>query len=223
MQHDLLIRVAKVHIVKHHAALKTLIGRCVAVLMIMLPRPHSRVLLCLSECAVHFLRIDQHDITVVCLWLFVQHLENAVCAGECHDNRVKLHTHLIDRHVKALVEGEEARKSAQRKPPDIAKRQDSADNRAYHIAQIAKLCIDWSKHVRKLVRVVRALKQLFIQLIKTRHALFLVAEYLHHLLPFHHLLDKSVHSTDCGLLCHEISAGKSGRLLGHKQHERYHN
>ena len=71
VQDNLLVRVAKVHIIEHHTALKTLIGCRVAVFVIMLPSPHSSVLLCLPERTIDFLCIDQHNIAIVCLRLFV--------------------------------------------------------------------------------------------------------------------------------------------------------
>ncbi len=222
MKHDLFIRISKVYIVKHDTALKTLIGCRVAVLVVMFPRPHSSVLLCLPDLSVHLLCIDKRDISVIRLRLLIQHLEDTVRSGKCHDNRIELLADLVDRHIKALVKREETCKSAECQSANISKGQHTAHDRTHHIAQIPKLGVDGTEHVTKLVCIVSTLKKLLIQLIEARHALLLVAEHLDNLLSFHHFLDKTIYRTKRFLLRHEIPSGKSSRLLGDKEHDRHH-
>ena len=168
--------------------------------MIMLPRPHPGVLLRLRQLSVDLLRVDERHISVVRLRLLVEHLKDAVRPGKRHDNGIELLAHLVDRHVKTLVETQKTRKTAQCEPADVSKRQYAAHDGAHDITQVSKLCIDRSEHVAEPIRIVCALKQFLIQRIEALHALLLVAEHFDNFLPLHHLLDESVHCADGFLL-----------------------
>ena len=62
-----------------------------------------------------------------------------------------------------------------------------------HVADISKLGVDGTQEISKCIGPVRADKELIIQLLKFLFALFLMAEYLDHLLAVHHFLNISVH------------------------------
>ena len=68
------------------------------------------MLRCFSEFSVFFLSIYQCDIALVSLRRFVEQREDTVTSGKRHDDTVELLADLRDRHVKALVKGQKARK-----------------------------------------------------------------------------------------------------------------
>ena len=107
MQHNLIIVVSKVYPVKYHVAPQFHIVHRVVRLVLMTPGPAAGTLRCLHQFPVLFPDVDQSHIAVVHLRFLIHHLEDTLCTGHGHDNRIKLLTHLVNGPVKALVEGQE--------------------------------------------------------------------------------------------------------------------
>ena len=118
VQHDFVLGVAKVHIVKHHVSGELLIIRRIGILMIMLPRPGAGALLRLGEHAVLLFGIDQRHIALIGLRLLIQQAEHTLRTGQRHDHAVELHAHLVDGHIDTLVKSQEAGQTAQGEAPD---------------------------------------------------------------------------------------------------------
>ena len=70
--------------------------------------------------------------------------------------------------------------------------------------------------------MIRALPQLPVQLLKLLQTFLLVAEYLHHLLPLHHLLNVAVDRSQVFLLIGKIPGGTIAQLRGDPQHNSRH-
>ena len=104
MQYDLVVVVAKIHIVERHIAFQLCIGNGPVLLVGVLPRPHAGSLLCFRDVAVRrHIRVDQFHITVIFLRLFVQHSENTLRPGHGHDDAVHLLADLGHRLRKVLI------------------------------------------------------------------------------------------------------------------------
>ena len=85
MQDLLLRRVAEVDMLHLDIALELLVRRRVVRPVVMLPRPHAGVLLCLRDIAVLIdARVDEHDIAVVLLRLLINELEDTARARDAH-------------------------------------------------------------------------------------------------------------------------------------------
>ena len=115
-------------------------------------------------------------------------------------------THLVNRHIKALIKCQEAGERPQRQSGDTRNRQYPADNRAYHIAHITELHIDRTDNIDQIVGTIRTVIKIIVQFPELFYILFFMTEDFDHLLPFHHLFDKSVHLTQIFLLLQEIAS-----------------
>ena len=78
--------------------------------------------------------------------------------------------------------------------------QRTADHGAEHIGKVAQLGVSRTTEVGVTVGLIRAFKQLIIELIKLLNGFFLVAEHLNNLLAVHHLFNVAVHRTNICLL-----------------------
>ena len=141
MEHDLLRVISKVYIFKDHIPFQLDIIYAVICLMYMFPCPSSGSFFTFCECSVFLFRIDQCDITFVFLFFFIHQTEDTVCPCHRHNDRIQLHTNLVDRHTETFVKSQETCKSSQRKAADSVKSQGSTYHSADHITDISKLCI----------------------------------------------------------------------------------
>ena len=144
MQHNLIIGISEVHVVKYDVTFQLHICGWIAICMLVCPRPESGTLLTWHKLSIFALCIDQLDIALVHFRLLVQQIEDSLRSGKCHYDCIDLHTDLVDWHVEVLVERQEARQTAQRESADISNRQYTTDDRTEHVADISKLRVDRS-------------------------------------------------------------------------------
>ena len=144
MQHNLIIGISEVHVVKYDVTFQLHICGWIAICMLVCPRPESGTLLTWHKLSIFALCIHKLDIALVHFRLLVQQIEDSLRSGKCHYDCIDLHTDLVDRHVEVLVKGQEARQSAQRESADISDCQHAADDCTEHVADISKLRVDRS-------------------------------------------------------------------------------
>ena len=221
MKHDLIRVVAEIHAVEDNGAFQRNVVHAAVCLMGVFPCPVAAAFFGLGELAVLGLGVDQGNVTLVGLHGGVHQSENTVSAGQSHNDSVELLAHLVDRHVKALIEGQEAGQSTQGKAAHAVQGQNTADDSADHIAYISQLGVDRAQDVGESVRIVRAVAEIVVELLEFLDVLFLVTEDFDNLLAIHHLLDEAVGLTQSFLLLHKEVSGKSGYLLGDGHHNRY--
>ena len=203
MKDHFVIPVAEVYVVECDISLELLISRAVVrLLVIMFPRPMAGVLVCLNDRSVFIIfAVDQHDVSLVGLRLFVQKLEDTFRTRKSHDDTVELHTYLVDGHTETLIETCKAPDSKARVRIEGEKRSHQCDD---HVIRVAHLRVDGPDDIRKGICLVGALVKFFIEFIEGLNGLLFVTEYFDNFLPCHGLLDKTVQLTDILLLRDEI-------------------
>ena len=222
MQDHLVIRVTEIHPVKGDIALQGLIIRRIGGLVMMFPGPAAGMLIGLDDLPVFIFTVDQHDVALVCLGLFIQQAENTLRARQGHDDTVELHGDLVDRHADILGKGQETGQGAHRKADELVEGHQAAHRGRDNVIQVAHLGIDGADDVGIGVRLESALVEILIQFIKVPDVLLLMAEDLDDLLAGHHFLNESVEFTQVLLLGHEVPAGQGSHLDGQEQHQADH-
>ena len=115
VEHDFIVRITEVHTVKDNITAQFLIIDGAVCLVGMLPCPVAGAAGALSKPSVFLFGVDEQDIAVIDLGRLIHELEDTLCTGHSHDDRVELLADLVDRHVEALVESKETCKSAKGK------------------------------------------------------------------------------------------------------------
>ena len=113
MQDGLALLVAEVDIGQPDVALQ--FGICYRTIFTVrvLPRPSVGALVCLGYASVRrYLRVDEGDVTVVRLRLFVHESEDSLCARHTHDYSVYLLGELVDVSGELLCHIEERNENA---------------------------------------------------------------------------------------------------------------
>ena len=169
-----------------------------------------------------FLDVYQFHVAFIGFGNLVQETEDPVSTGQAHDDRVELHADLGDGHVEALIKGQEAGQAAQGEATHSAQGQDTAQNGAEDVADVAQLGGDRHEHAGEGVGVLGALEEGLVAPGELLHVFLLVAEDLDHLLALHHLLDKAVEAAQVFLLGHKVPARQTGELLGGEENHRHH-
>ena len=222
MQDGLLRHIAEVHVRKGDVTRQLVVGSG-AIVVGVLPCPQAGALVRLHQLVVAVvLGVDQCDIALVGLALFVHHLEDTLGTGQSHDDAVGLHGHLTDGHVEALVQAQESHHRAKGRAAHAAHGHGCACQRTDGIADVAQLGVDRHHDVGKAVCFVGAVLQLIVQLAETGQRLLLVGEHLDDLLAFHHFFDVAVQLAQIPLLLDEVFAGLLGDLFGAEHHQRHH-
>ena len=109
MQNHLVIRIAEIHTQKLHRTLQLSIGGGAFGLVIMFPGPFSGSLLRLRQAAILArFGIDQHNVSIIHLRLLIKKGKDSLGTSQGHDDEVGLLAHLVDGHIKTLIEGKEA-------------------------------------------------------------------------------------------------------------------
>ena len=104
MKNDFIFVVAEVYVIKYDVTEQLLIIDAAVCLMGVFPCPHAGAFFGFREIAVFIaFGIDKGDITFVVLRLFVEQLKDTLGTGECHDDAVHLHTHLVDWLAEVLI------------------------------------------------------------------------------------------------------------------------
>ena len=227
MQHQLVIRIAEIHVIHDDIAFKLAVLRFARVLVRVFPRPQTGALPALGEAAVLLpLCVDEGYIAVVHLRLFIQQGKDALRTRQCHDDGVGLLRNLVDWLVEALVERQEGNQRADGQPEVAVRRQQTADDRAKHVAQVAHRHGQRHDGIGDSVRAVCALAQSVVQLLEPFKVFLLMAENLDDLLTIHHLLDIAVDLAQVGLLLNEEASrvldalhGKHHRGRDHEQRD----
>ena len=135
VQHRFLRHIAKVHVIENDCALQRDIVGDIGILVIMRPCPKTGAGGGSGERSVGMLfGTGQRDIALVGLRCLVKQRKHSFRTRQRHDDAVDLHGDLVDGLAEALVEGEEAGKSAERQSRHTAQRQSAADDGAQHIA-----------------------------------------------------------------------------------------
>ena len=228
VQHDivenhLFVRVPEIHMVKHHIPFQFRVSHGIRILMVMLPGPETGALRgFLDLLKVIPPGIDQFHIALIHLRFLVHQPEDSFRAGQCHNNAVKLHGNLVDRHAERPVQGQERRQISQAQPGDPGEGQHAADHRTHHITQIPQLCVHGAHDVGKLIGPVSAVTQSVVQFVELLQTLLLVAENLNHLLARHGFLNAAVQLSQIPLLGQEKPAGQGTHLFGRQYHHRHH-
>ena len=122
----------------------------------MLPCPVTGVVISFSDLAVRcYLRIYQSDIAVIGLRLFVDEIEDPLCACACHYDSVHLHRQLVKvaHELLAHVEerdhdGDPERKSRDREVGRVREDHDAACCRQENIYDVADVVDYRSQDVR---------------------------------------------------------------------------
>ena len=220
MEDQLARVIAKVNLLKDHAALQLGIGDSTILLVGVLPSPHvgtpgGLVHLTLSV----FSGVDQFHIPFVFLWRLVHQVKDPLGSGRSSDHKVYLHTHLGNGIGKTFVQAHKGDHSTQGHPGQTVDSQHSAHNGHQGVTEPADIAIDGHKQVGVSVGHVGAVPQGVIYLTEIGLSLLLVAEYLDHLLSIQHLFNKSVYRPQILLLFDIIFSGQPGEVLGYQQHD----
>ena len=219
MQHDLARVVAEVHPVKSDIAQQPGVGDG-AVVVRMFPGPDVGALGVLLQCTVGlFPGIDQGDVALIGLGLFIHQVKNPLGAGHGHNDGIGLHADLADRLGGVFVEGKKGDQSAQGQPGVAVQSQHRADDGTQHIADVAQVGVDGHGQVGEGVGLVGTVPQGVVELAELLDAFFLVAEDLDHLLAFHHLLNVGVDGAQVLLLAGKVEGGTPGNAGGDQQHD----
>ena len=95
MQHDFLRYISKVYIVKDNIAGHTLVIDRTVRLMYVFPSPEAGAGITFGQGTVCvFCGVYQRDISVVLLHFGIQQSENALTAGQCHNDGIQLLAYL---------------------------------------------------------------------------------------------------------------------------------
>ena len=221
VEHQLLFVVAKVHVVKDHAALQPGIGDGAVGLVGVPPGPYVGALLGLGPLALSILLgVDQLYVAVVLFRLLIHQIEDPLGAGGGVDHEVDLLAYLGDGLGEALVEAHKGDDGAQCDACQAVDSQDSAHNGHEGVAQPADVGVDGHEEVTVAAGHIGTLTQGIIHLAEVGDGSILMAEHLDHLLSVQHLLDETVHSAQVLLLPDIVLCGQPGEVLGHQQHHR---
>ena len=217
MQDYLFIHITKGHVVELHVALELRVGDA-AVLMRVLPGPKAGSLRAFLQGAVRLLfRIDQGDIAVVHLRLFVDHPENPLSACQGHDNGVELLGHLHEGLGEALGKLQVSGHDAQGDAADIRYREKAAQNSRQHKLQVAQVADDGAHHVGEGVGLCSAFIKAVVECVELLLGDALVIKDFNDPLPVHALFNKARHVGNIELLAHEVFAAVAADFFGDQQ------
>ena len=162
MKNDFIGIVTEINILQNHVTFQFNIIRGAFCLVEMLPCPASGTLIGFCENAVFFSGIDKSNITFICFRFFIQEIKDTFGTCKSHNNTVELLADLVDRHVEALVESQEAGKSSKGEIADSVDCQDTSYNSTDYIADISKLSNNRHQDVGETVGVVCTGKKLVV-------------------------------------------------------------
>ena len=223
IQHLLFGHIAKVHMLHGNVALQLPIGNGAVCLVGMLPCPVAGTLRALRNGSVlGDPGIHKVHIPLVLLRLLIHHLEDSLCASQCHDNGVQLVGNLGNGHVEGAGKHHKGHQLAQRQEPAVRKdHRQAAHDCQNRILNIAQIIIDGAHHVRILAGIEGVAAEGLIQLVKFLLADFLPAEDLHDPLPGDHFFHITVHAAQRLLLAYEELSGLLHQRLGDEHYGRH--
>jgi len=219
VQDDLLRRIAEVHIVQAHVALQRRVGHAAVRLVRMAPCPHLGGLLGFRQLAVDVLRIDQLDVAVIALRLLIEHLEDALGAGDAHDDGVDLRRDLVDvagelpRHAqKRHDHGDGERQAGDAQIRRFVIDEHAAGDRHRDVDDVADVVEDRHQDVGIAVGQTRGVEQILVDLVKLLLRGVLMVEDLDDLLAVDHLFDVAFGLAGDLLLLDEVVRGLAADL-----------
>ena len=219
VQNNLVVRIAKVHIIEDHTALLFRIGDGSFRLVGMFPCPQVGTGIRLGEIAVFVLSgVYQFHIALVLFRLLIHQIEHTLGACRGVDHEVDLLAHLGDGVGKALVQSHEGYDGSDGDSRQLIDSQDGSHDGHQRVADPSDVGVDRHQQVGVGIGLVGAVSQLLIYLSEILHSFLLMAEYFYHFLAVQHFLDKSVHRAQINLLADVILSGQSGKSGGDKQH-----
>ncbi len=209
-----ILDVSKVDLVEFYLAGKSLVRRSSLCLVRMFPRPYSRAAVALDELTVSFFRIDERDVSLVCLRRFVKQLKYSLSACRSHYNRIelsgylryierKLSAHIQKRYYSAHLNTADG-KSRQREIARACKHQRAADYRNDNVKHVSDIAKRRHKDIGVLIRLFAVLEKRIVYLVKVRFRALFVTKYLDDLLSVHHLFYKAFGLAYRHLLTHKV-------------------
>ena len=220
MQHGLAFHVAEIHAAHAHVARQLYVaGTAVRRFGRQLPGPVFGALSRLLHGAVLCdADVHQGHLALVHLRLFVHQIEDALRAGQSHDDGVDLLGDHGDGAAEVLGKGEERRQISQGQTRIATDRDGAACDGDHHVLQIADVVHDGAEDVGIAVGPRGLHAQIFVLHVEARFGLILVAEDLYDLLAVDHLLDVGVHAAQ------RLRAGREifGRLTAHRHRNEVH-
>ena len=169
--------------------------------------------------------VDQRDIAVVRLRLFVHQRENTLGAGRGHDNGVDLLGELVDvagellGHVQKRDENADGKGLAGEREVRHAREQEhAAHQRQRDIQNVSDVADNGANRAGKGMGTVAVLEEAVVDLVKFLDALLLVAEDLDDLLAVHGLLNIALVFGNGPLHLHERARRAAADPLGHNGH-----
>ena len=180
--------------------------------------------------------IDERNVAVVNLGLFVHQRKNASGARHCHDDGVDLLGDLVDVPRKLLGHGKkrdydtDARRRlhggahfAEQQPDARVERpvddKQASRNDVDHVKQVADVHNDGPEHIGISVGAVGVLEQLAVQVVKLLHGFRFVIEHLDHLLAVHGFLNVPFLGGKGLLLANEEFCRAAAQFAGYQKHD----
>ncbi len=219
VEHDLVIGITEIHIVKNNITGEFRIGDGAIRLVGMFPCPHTGpfpAFLYISGCV--FLCADKSYVAFIHFRRLIHQFKDTVGAGKRHHNRIELLADLGDGLVKVPVERQERNQCADGEPHIAVYGKQCACDSADHITDMAELGAEGHQNIGKFVGVVGGIPQAVIQFSESGKTFFFMTEHLDDFLSFHHFFDITVDFSDILLLCHKVPSGEGGNFACYKHH-----
>ncbi len=203
MQHDFFFIISEINIIKDDITCQFGIGNG-AVLVRMLPRPHSGSALGFCQLIAVIFSIYKGYISLIGFRLFVHHFKYSLSTSKCHNKGINLLGNLSDRSCKASAQLQERCDNTKGQATYIIDSQRSTEHCDKHILDVAKISHNRHKNIHKLISLRRIPTKLLIKLIKAFLSLILITKDLNHLLSVYHFFDIAVYLTQRLLLLYKI-------------------
>ena len=234
MQNDLIGNIAEVDVEHTDIPFQFGISNGAVRLVRVFPSPLARALGALGDIAAFVdVRIDEGNVTVVLLRLFVEKFKDTPCAREPHDDRVDLHGDLADVQRELAGHIQESRHKADHrdgcskliapsengKIPYAAHNEQACNDRRNDEHEVTYVHDRGHQDIAVGVRLVGCVAELVVDLVEIFLGAFLVAEYLDDLLAAHHLLDIALRFTDDFLLADKVFRAAAADKFGDERHD----
>ena len=220
MQHNLVFRVAEIHVVEHHASFQLPVRNCSVRLVRMLPGPQICAFRGFCQTAVFiFLYIHQLHIAFILLRLLIHQIKYTLGSGRRVYHEVDLLAYLGNRVCEALIQSHEGNDSTYGHTGQAVDTENGSHDGHQRVADPADIGVYGHQQVCVAVGLICAVPKLLIYLMKVIHGFLFMAEDLDHLLAVQHFLDKAVYRAQVNLLADVIFSGQSRKGRGHQKHD----
>ena len=226
MQHRFIFLIAEIHVKQTYIPGLPCIGNRSVSLMGMFPCPQAGLLSTFHQPAVLLPYINQRYVALVSLRFLIQQIKDAPCAGKTHNYGIDLVGNLTDiahklfRHVqKRHCYTDAYRHAGQTHIRHFENKQRAAGDGCENVQNIADVVQNGTKDIGITVGFFRLFKKKIVDPVKSRLALFFMAEHLYHLLAVHHFLNVAFYPAQGLLLPEEIPGGAAAHFFRDKIHE----